>query len=268
MRRTIVFDLDGTLVDSAADIQAALNRVLAEVGRRPVTLDEARDMIGDGMDKVVERGFAATGGAASPAAFARHFRRYREIYRNTDVVHTRPYTGVVETLRHLRESGYRLAVCTNKLCDFAVEILDTLELDGFFGAVVGADSTAARKPDPAPLRAAIERLGGSPGDAVMVGDSPVDVAAARAVGIPVVAVAYGYAHMPPVELGADALITRFKALGDALSHLRAAVPARPAGPARSRRASLTGASATPYIGGLAERRPRRSGRRGAAAKGA
>jgi phosphoglycolate phosphatase len=240
MRRTIVFDLDGTLVDSAADIRDALNRVLAEEGRRPVTLDEARNMIGDGMDKVVERGFEATGSPPSPEALSRHFQRYREVYRTTEVVHTRPYRGVTETLRYLKETGHKLAVCTNKLGDFAVEILDALELDGFFAAVVGADSTPARKPDPAPLRAAIERLGSCVEDAVMVGDGPVDVAVARAAGVPVVAVTYGYARMAPSELGADLLITRFEGLVDALAQLRS--------PQRSQAALRKGASLTAPLG--------------------
>ena len=217
--RAIVFDLDGTLVDSAGDIRRALNRLLAEEGRRPISLAETRSVIGDGVPKVVERGFAKTGPRPDAAALGGLVERFRGLYAAEATRTTRPYPGVIETLARLEAEGHRLALCTNKFVGLAQQILDALGLAGFFRVVIGADSTPARKPDPLPLTTALARLGASPERAVMVGDSAVDVTTARRAGLPVVAVTYGYPRMAPERLGADRLIETFPGLPAALASL-------------------------------------------------
>ena len=216
---TVVFDLDGTLIDSAPDLAGALNAVLAEQGLPPLALDSVRAMVGEGAVKMIERGLAAAGMTMDDGLSDTLRESFLDHYRDCMTQRTRPFPGVVEALEALRDAGTALAVCTNKRMDFTVPILEGLDLARFFGAVIGGDSLAVAKPDPAPLRAAIERAGGSSGGAVMVGDSDIDVATARAVGVPVIAVSFGYTRVPPRELGADAVIDHFDELAGALAHI-------------------------------------------------
>ncbi|AWM87873.1 phosphoglycolate phosphatase [Microvirga sp. 17 mud 1-3] len=202
--KAIIFDLDGTLVDSARDLQNATNVLLAEQGLRNVSLDEVKAMVGDGVVKLVERALTATGGDLSRlSALA---ARFLEIYEADAARYTEAYPGVPETLEGLRDRGLVLAVVTNKPYAATMDILQTLGLHRFFGAVVGGDTLPERKPHPAPLLAALERLGVTPEAALMVGDNYHDVQAARAAGTRAVAVTYGYSHKPHAELGADRLI--------------------------------------------------------------
>ncbi len=218
-RKAIVFDLDGTLIDSAPDLRLALNRVLAARGRRDLGLDEVIGMLGDGAAKLVERAFAATGGLAD-GEVAALIGEFLDAYEGHGAELTRPYPGVRAVLARLREDGYGLAVCTNKPQRPSEEILAELGLDGFFSAVVGGDAVeGARKPDPRHLTAALRALGAAPRDAVMVGDNENDVAVARAAGVPVIAVAFGYAKVPADRLGADLVIDAFEELYDALGRL-------------------------------------------------
>jgi phosphoglycolate phosphatase len=226
-RPALVFDLDGTLVDSLPDLAAALNRLLVAEGRRRLALDEVKPMIGDGVAKLVERAVAATGPASDPAlpALIRHFVADYEAHA---VVATRPFPGVPETLADLRAQGYALAVCTNKPYAATIVVLERLRLAGWFEAVVAGDSLAVRKPDARPLLSAIARLQAGPEAAVMVGDNANDIATARGAGVPVVAVAYGYSRDPIRTLGADVVIERFDQLPRALATLAqpgVAVPA-------------------------------------------
>lgn len=202
--KAIIFDLDGTLVDSARDLQDAANALLTEQGLRTISLDELKAMVGDGVVKLVERALTATGGDLSrlPVLAA----RFLEIYAADAARHTEAYPGVPETLEGLRRLGLSLAVVTNKPYAATIDILETLGLRGFFGAVVGGDTLPERKPHPAPILAALERLGVAPEAALMVGDNYHDVQAARAAGTRAVAVTYGYSHKPHAELGADRLI--------------------------------------------------------------
>jgi 2-phosphoglycolate phosphatase, prokaryotic len=202
--KAIIFDLDGTLVDSARDLQDAANALLAEQGLRTISLDELKAMVGDGVVKLVERALAATGGDLSrlPVLAA----RFLEIYEADAARHTEAYPGVPETLEGLKRLGLSLAVVTNKPYAATIDILETLGLRRFFGAVVGGDTLPERKPHPAPILAALERLGVAPEAALMVGDNYHDVQAARAAGARAVAVTYGYSHKPHAELGADRLI--------------------------------------------------------------
>jgi len=202
--KAILFDLDGTLVDSARDLQEALNALLAEEGLRPVGLDDVKAMVGDGAAKLVERAFAAAGGDL--ARLPELVRRFLDHYRTEATRHTGVYPGVPETLAGLRRRGLELAVVTNKPEAATLDILEALGLRGFFGAVVGGDTLPERKPHPRPVLAALERLAVSPDAALMVGDNDHDVQAAHAAGVRAVAVTYGYSHKPHAELGADRLI--------------------------------------------------------------
>ncbi len=204
--KAIVFDLDGTLVDTAGDIVAALDALLVESGRPAVGHAAGRAMIGDGARMLVERGFAATGGPVADLDAA--FKRWVEIYSADIARRSTPYPGVRETLAELKHRGIILAVCTNKADAPSRLLLETLDLAALFRAVVGGD-VKHRKPDPRHLLDTLAAVGISPGAALMVGDSPNDAMAARAAGVPFVAVDYGYSHVPPRELGADALISNF-----------------------------------------------------------
>ncbi len=210
----VLFDLDGTLVDSARDLMDAVNAVLAEEGLRAVDLDETRAMIGDGARVLLERALARTGG--DPGAAPGLLPRLLALYEAGASRHTRPYPGVVETLEALRAAGLRLAVVTNKPERAARLVLADMGLDRYFEAVIGGDTLPRRKPDPAPVHEALRRLGVAPDRAAMVGDNHHDVEAGRAAGLRVVAVSYGYAHRPPAELGADRLIDAFAELPAAL----------------------------------------------------
>jgi phosphoglycolate phosphatase len=202
--RAIIFDLDGTLVDSARGLQDATNALLAEEGLRAVSLDEIKAMVGDGAAKLVERAIATTGGDTSrlPALVS----RFLTIYEANASCHTEVYPSVAATLERLKHRGLLLAVVTNKPYGATADILDSLGLRGFFSVVVGGDTLPERKPHPAPILAALDRLGVGPEAALMVGDNYHDVQAARAAGVRAFAVTYGYSHKPHAELGADRLI--------------------------------------------------------------
>jgi phosphoglycolate phosphatase len=214
---TIVFDLDGTLIDSAPDLTEALNRVLAEQDMPPVTTAAVRHMVGDGAVKMIERGFAAAGRPwddGLPLALRDSFLAH---YEDCMTDNTVAFDGVLTALEALREAGQTLAICTNKPAAMSEIILAHLGLDHFFASVLGGDSLAVHKPDPLHLLETISRAGGSRDAAVMVGDSATDVGAARNAAVPVVAVSFGYTRIPPAELGADALIDHFDELLPALS---------------------------------------------------
>jgi phosphoglycolate phosphatase len=224
--QTIIFDLDGTLVDSAPDLHRSLNAVLAEQGRAPVSLADIRAMVGDGAAKLVERGFADTGSPVDTAALPGLVERFLVYYSAGQHALTRAFPGVQETLTELAARGCRLGICTNKPYRPTLEILDVLGLAGLFAAVAGGDSLPVRKPDPGHLLGTIEMAGGRVDDAVMIGDSHNDVAVARAAGVPVVLVTFGYTRVPVGELGADALIDGFAELPALLPRLPAPLTGR------------------------------------------
>ncbi|MCR9218806.1 MAG: phosphoglycolate phosphatase [Alphaproteobacteria bacterium] len=212
----LLFDLDGTLIDSAPDLAAALNRVLADRGRPRLSEATVRTLVGGGARRLVTRGFAATGGP--PDDLERAVDAFLESYMGEIALRTRPYEGVVETLAALSGAGRSLAVVTNKPTRAARLVLEALDLARWFAPehVIGGDDFPAKKPDPAPVRGALRRLGAPPEGAVMIGDSAADVGAARAAGLRSIAVGYGYAGGPAEALGADRLIARFDDLPAAL----------------------------------------------------
>jgi phosphoglycolate phosphatase len=208
----IVFDLDGTLVDTAPDLIGSLNTVLAEQGLPPVALTDARHLVGKGAKIMIERGFAFAGAEVPTDQAAALFSRFIEIYLARIAHESRMFDELESTLDLLAAEGAILAVCTNKRTDLALALLDALNLTGRFAAVIGADSAPAPKPDPRHLIAAIEAAGASVGRALMVGDSLSDVLAAQAAGVPVAVVSFGYTETPAGALGGDVLIDHFTEL--------------------------------------------------------
>ncbi len=215
----VVFDLDGTLADTAPDLAAALNGVLRELGRTQLPEARVRTMIGHGARALVRKGLAATGAVTEPLV-EQAFARFLELYGEAICVETRPFDGCTEMLDDLAACGVKTAVCTNKPEALTQVLLAALGWDGQFAAVIGGDTLTVRKPDPAPLREAIVRAGGC--RPVFVGDSLTDAETARAAGVPFVAVTFGYCEGPIAALGADAIVTRF---ADLLPALRALEPA-------------------------------------------
>jgi len=206
---TIAFDLDGCLVDTAPDLIGTLNLILAEHNHRGLPLDAARTVVGHGARAMLARGFAAVGETPAPADMDRLFDHFIKLYVGRIAMASRPYPGVVEVLDQFAGAGATLVVCTNKRTDLSLALLDALDLTRRFAAVMGPDKAGAAKPDPRHLIAAIAAGGGSAAHALMVGDASTDVGAAKAAGVPVVAVSYGYSDVPPADLGADALIDHF-----------------------------------------------------------
>ena len=206
--RAVLFDLDGTLVDSAPDLAAAVNATLAELGRAPVPVDTVRDWVGNGADRLLERALSGRADGTVPAAelaavrplFLRHYERLL-------CVDSVLYPGVSEGLAGLREQGLALGCVTNKPSRFTLPLLEQLGIAGHFGALVGGDDVVRKKPAPDALQEAARRLGVACDDCLMVGDSVNDIEAARAAGCPVVAVPYGYNHGRDIRsAGPDAVI--------------------------------------------------------------
>ncbi|MCL4187229.1 MAG: phosphoglycolate phosphatase [Rhodobacteraceae bacterium] len=216
--RAAVFDLDGTLVDSAPDIRAVANAVLKAEGLAPpLTLAETRAFVGDGTAAFVARMLEARAGEARPARTGPALARFLALYDGA-VGLTRPYPGVAAALSRLATEGWALAVCTNKPERPARAVLEHFDLAGFFPVVVGGDSLPRRKPDPAPLAHAVAALGAS--TAVLVGDSEVDAATAAGAGMPFVLFTEGYRKSPVAAIGHAAAFGDFAALPGVLAALR------------------------------------------------
>jgi len=204
----IVWDLDGTLVDSAPDLATALNSLLTEQGKHTHTVDQVRPMIGGGVAKLIERGFRASGASLDPQGISKLLPRFMEIYTACATQSTKLNTDARRVLESFYHAGVRQGLCTNKPISVTRLILNDLDISGFFTSVIGGDSTAHRKPHPLPLLTCLEELGTRAEDAVMVGDSGADVGAARAAGVPVILVPDGYTGVPAVSLGADYVVAR------------------------------------------------------------
>lgn len=210
----VVFDLDGTLADTAPDLAAALNHALGSLGREPVPAESVRHLVGHGARALLRRGLAATGEAPEELVEA-GFPLFIDYYQANICAGTSVYPELQGALDALRAAGVRLAVCTNKQEGLTAKLLDALGWGGRFDSVVGGDTLAVRKPDPAPLHEAVARAGG--GRAVLVGDSITDADTARAAGVPFVAVSFGFSDRPVEALGADAVIDRY---GELIATLR------------------------------------------------
>jgi phosphoglycolate phosphatase len=217
--RTVVFDLDGTLVDTAPDLINALNFVLAREGLPPVPLHSARNMIGAGARKLIERGLEIEGREVSSSELARLTDDFIAYYAEHISDSSRPFDGLVAALDDLEGRGYRLAVCTNKLEWLSKRLLDQLNLSARFAAICGADTFGVSKPDPAILRQTVARAGGEMSSVIMVGDAGPDVGVARRAGVPVIGVSFGYTEVPIAELKPDRVIDHFNELQGAIESL-------------------------------------------------
>lgn len=218
---TVIFDLDGTLVDSAPDLTGALNATLASLGLAALPEAEVRHMVGHGARKLIERGLEAHAvpkSASEIDALVEHFIHY---YAGHVADHSVAFPGVVATLNWLRARGVRLGVCTNKPVVLAKQLIVALELDGYFptDAILGGDSLTVKKPDGRHLIATVEALSGDLDRTVMVGDSATDLNAARDAGVPAVLVTFGYTPIPAEKLGADAVIGHFSELPHVLTQV-------------------------------------------------
>jgi phosphoglycolate phosphatase len=214
---TIVFDLDGTLIDTAPDLIDTLNVTLRREGLPAVRFDDARPMIGGGARGMIERALTADGKTPAKTDVDRMFKEFIEHYSAHIADRSRPYPELEPTLDGLAAAGHRLAVCTNKIEWLAVKLLKTLDLARYFATICGQDTFGVQKPNPQILLGTIRRAGGEPAQAVMIGDSGTDVRTARAAKVPVIAVDFGYTEVPIATLEPDRIISSYAQLPAAIS---------------------------------------------------
>ena len=219
MGATVVFDLDGTLVDTAPDIRSAINIVMAEVDLPELDLLRVRGLIGHGARGLFEKVFREAGRAVTAPELDDLADRFLVVYGANIARESRPYPGLEDALDELARSGARLAVCTNKRDVSTASLLDALDLTRRFRAVATPETAGAAKPDPAHLLAAIARAGGHPDRAVMVGDSAADAEAARGACVPLILVDFGYCEGGASALKPDVLISHFRELPGAVARL-------------------------------------------------
>lgn len=221
---TIVFDLDGTLIDTAPDLVSTLNFILLGEGLPPVTYNDGRRMIGGGIRGMIERALNAEGHYRPKPEIDQMFRAFVGHYGAHIAERSRPFPHVDSVLERLGADGCRLAVCTNKLEFLSVRLLEELELSHHFGAICGQDTFGVRKPDPEILRRTILRAGGEPTHAIMVGDSETDVCTSRAAAVSVIAVDFGYSEVPIATFNPDRIVGSFAELPSAIAEIEAQEP--------------------------------------------
>lgn len=217
---TVVFDLDGTLVDTAPDLVAATNRALATIGLAPAPAHTLTTWVSYGARRMIVEGLAHTKTARTETEIDTLLAIFLEHYEANIAVHSRPFAGAVPALRMLKAQGARLAVCTNKREGLSRQLLTELGLHDIFNAIAGRDTFAVSKPDPGHLTGAIVQAGGKTSHAIMVGDTNVDVETAVAAGVPCIAVSFGYSAVPAASLGATMTIDHFDQLAPAITTLR------------------------------------------------
>jgi phosphoglycolate phosphatase len=216
---TIIFDLDGTLVDTATDLIDTLNTILGREGLPPLAYEEARRLVGHGARRMIERGLAIAGTTKATAELDRMFADFIAHYADHIADRSRPFAGVEQALDALAMQGFRFAVCTNKLEWLSVRLLERLGLAHRFAAICGQDSFPVQKPHPDALLGTLRKAGGRRDRAIMVGDSQADIAAARGCGIPVIGVDFGYSEVAMARLGPDRIISQFNMLTDVIAEL-------------------------------------------------
>jgi phosphoglycolate phosphatase len=221
---TIVYDLDGTLADTAEDLVATLNHLLGREGLAPLPVESAGSLLGAGARALIKRGFSAAGRSLNPQETEALFADYLTHYSAHIAVHTRLYPGVDKALAAFAQAGWRQAVCTNKIESLARLLITELGIADRFAFICGQDTFGIGKPDAKPLIETIAASGGSWARAVMVGDSETDIKTARAAGVPVIAVDFGYADTPVQQLGPDRVISHFDELMEACDALLRMVP--------------------------------------------
>lgn len=216
----VLFDLDGTLADSLPDIAASLNALMRERGWPPFGAEDVRLMVGGGVPKLIERALRALGDPADTDDIAALAKRFLAIYAPRAARLTKLFPGAQTLLRGLQDQGVALGVVTNKPEAVSRSMLEALGVAGMVGAVVGGDTLPVKKPDARPMLAALDTLGCAPEAAVMIGDSAVDAEAARAAGMALILVTFGYTRKPVDELGADAVVDSFAEVPKVLDALR------------------------------------------------
>ena len=216
---TIVFDLDGTLAETAPDLIWTLNAVLAEIDLPPIPFELARDLIGAGARALINRGLAADKRELSDEDVEKLFNRYLEIYDTRLCVETHLFEHVLESLDILKQRGHRLAVCTNKMEYHSLKLIDALGIAPYFSAICGRDTFAFCKPDARHLTHTVIKAGGDPAKAIMIGESRTDIDTAINANLPSIGVPFGYTDTPMAALGPDVLISHFRELPDAVMGL-------------------------------------------------
>ena len=218
----IVFDLDGTLIDTAPDLVDTLNVILAREGLEPIPFEQARGMIGAGARRLLERGLRRDAVGLPGDMIERLYKDFLKHYSEHMADRSRAFPGLEPALDALAGAGHQFAVCTNKLESLSVELLKALNLAQRFSAICGQDTFGMQKPDPEVLRRTIHKAGGEPGRAIMVGDSGTDVRTARNAALPVIAVTFGYSEVPIESLRPDRLISSYGELRAAIDGIETA----------------------------------------------
>ena len=219
---SIVFDLDGTLIDSLPDVLASLNLLLAAGKRRPLRIQELHNLVGRGVYPMIEGAYSMTGKAiTSPSELENAVHCYINNYKANPVEHTIVFPSVIKTLGRLKKDGFCMGICTNKPYEMTLLVLEGLGIDVFFDGVTGGDNLPFNKPDPRHILTTLEKMKSEAHRAVMVGDSWVDVKAGHNAGLPVIAVNYGYSERPMESLNADRVIDDFALLPQRITELNA-----------------------------------------------
>lgn len=213
---SIIFDLDGTLVDSAPDLLNAVNHVMEQTGRKPISLEVLRSIIGKGGRVMLCKALESNGEELSEEELQPLLQMFLEYYTANIAVDSKPFDGLIQVLDMLQESGAKLGVCTNKREHLAVKVLEELGLKKYFSEIVGPDTLGVSKPHPGHILGTIEKINGNPEKAIMIGDGSPDILAAQAASVPVVAVTFGYTDVPIKELNPDVTIDHFAELPDIL----------------------------------------------------
>ena len=213
---TVIFDLDGTLVNTAPDLLRATNHVLEQEGRATITLDQMIDTVSFGARQMIKRGFEITGDPVNDTQVDVLFMRFLEYYTANIAVDSHPFDGCIDLLEKCQARGMKLGVCTNKFEAPAIKLLAELDMLKYFAAIVGPDTINIPKPDPAPYRETVKRIGGDIHKSIMVGDSKTDVLTAKAARVPVVVFTFGYSDEPVEGLGADYVLGGYDELANIL----------------------------------------------------
>ncbi|MTI16742.1 phosphoglycolate phosphatase [Rhodobacteraceae bacterium RKSG542] len=217
----LVFDLDGTLVETMGDLTASMNHVLVEAGYEAIEPENVRTMVGAGVKVLLSRGLKANKVDPTPDILDPLLKKFISYYEKHIADHSYPFPEAVEVLTRLKEEGWKLAVCTNKLENLAVPLLKALDMFDMFDAVVGGDTFSKNKPDAMPVYGAIDMADGTREGSIFVGDSRADIQAARNAGLPVIAADFGYTDVPVKELGPDIVFSHYNELEAAIAQIKA-----------------------------------------------
>jgi phosphoglycolate phosphatase len=205
----LIFDLDGTLVDTAPDLLLATNHALSLIQRAPISMKQIREFVGLGAMNLIERGIAATGPELPRNDVLKLHSAFMDYYGSNIARDSVMFEGLPELLDQARAQGLKLGVCTNKVERLSRKLLEELKVDHLFGSVIGGDTLSVMKPDPEPLRAAARKLGADPAKIIMFGDSETDIRTAQNAGVPVIAVTFGYTSKPVHHFKPDHAIDRY-----------------------------------------------------------